>query len=205
MLGVAGKEDYFGPLVISAVHVDAWAEAQFSMLGIHDSTPLSDELLLAKAEEIRAICPYTLVTIGSRRYNEAFAKVQSQNSVWAWGNVRAIEAILEKATCNMVVARQFGDEAIIETALGKKERRITLEQSADSQVDSAVVAANIVAEAEYGRYIGQLAQRVGQKLPRGDSDELVITVGREIVAKGGKNALGEVAKLHFGVTQKIFQ
>ena len=205
VLGVAGKEDYFGPLVISAVHVDAWAEAQFSMLGIHDSTPLSDELLLAKAEEIRAICPYTLVTIGSRRYNEAFAKVQSQNSVWAWGNVRAIEAILEKATCNMVVARQFGDEAIIETALGKKERRITLEQSADSQVDSAVVAANIVAEAEYGRYIGQLAQRVGQKLPRGDSDELVITVGREIVAKGGKNALGEVAKLHFGVTQKIFQ
>ena len=202
---MAGQEDYFGPLVISAIHVDAWAEAQFSMLGLHDTTPLSDEQLLAKAEEIRAICPYTLVTIGPKRYNEAFAKVQRQDGVWAWGNVRAIETMLEKATCNMVVARQFGDEAIIEEALGKKGHQITLEQSADSQVDSAVVAANIVAEAEYVRYMDQLSQRVGQKLPRGDSDELVITVGREIVTKGGKEALGEVAKLHFEVTQKIFQ
>ncbi len=205
MLGVAGKEDYFGPLVISAIHVDAWAEAQFSMLGLHDTTPLSDELLLAKAEEIRAICPYTLVTIGPKRYNEALAKVQRQDSVWAWGNVRAIETMLEKAKSEMVVAPQFGDEAIIEEALGKKGHQITLEQSTDSQMDSAVVAANIVAEAEYMRYMGKLAQRMGQKLPRGDSDELVITMGREIVAKGGKNALGEVAKLDFGVTQKIFQ
>ena len=205
VLGVAGKEDYFGPLVISAIHVDAWAEAQFSMLGIHDGTLLSDELLLAKAEEIRAICPYTLVAIGPRRYNEAFAKVQRQDGVWAWGNVRAIEAMLEKTTCNMVVARQFGDKAIIETALGKKERRIALEQSADPQMDSAVAAASIVAEAEYVRYMDQVARRVGQQLPRGDSDELVISVGREIVAKGGKEALGEVAKLHFGLTRKIFQ
>lgn len=208
VLGVAGKEDYFGPLVISAIHVDAWAEAQFSMLGLHDTTPLSDELLLAKAEEIRAICSYTLVTIGPKRYNEAFAKVQRQDSVWAWGNVRAIETMLEKTKSEkseMVVARQFGDEAIIEEALGKKGHQITLEQSTDSQMDSAVVAANIVAEAEYVWYVGQLSQRVGQNLPRGDSDELVITVGREIAAKGGKNALGEVAKLDFGVTQMIFQ
>ena len=205
VLGEAGKEDYFGPLVISAIHVDVWAEAQFSMLGIHDNTPLSDELLLAKAEEIKAICPYTLVAIGPRRYNEAFAKVQRQDSVWAWGNVRAIEAMLEKTTCNMVVARQFGDKAIIETALGKKERRIALEQSADPQVDSAVAAASIVAEAEYVRYMDQVAQRVGQQLPRGAVDQAIIAVGREIVAKGGKEALGEVAKLHFELTQKIFQ
>ena len=119
--------------------------------------------------------------------------------------MRAIEAMLEKTTCNMVVARQFGDEAIIETALGKKERRIALVQSANPQVDSAVAAASIVAGAEYVRYMDQVAQRVGQQLPRGAVDQAIIAVGREIVAKGGKEALGEVAKLHFELTQKIFQ
>ena len=203
VLGVAGKEDYFGPLVISAIHVDAWAEAQFSMLGLHDSTLLSEELLLAKAEEIKAICAYSLVTIGPARYNEAFGKVQSQDSVWAWGNVRAIETILEKVTCNRVIAPQFGDEVIIETALGKKGRHITLEQSADALVASSVEAAALVADAEYVRCMDQLSQRVGHTLPRGAEDQAIIMVGREIVAKGGRKALAEVAKLQFGVTQKI--
>jgi ribonuclease HIII len=185
--------------------VDAWAEAQFSMLGIPDRSLLSDELIREKAEEIKAICAYSLVTIGPARYNEAFRKVQRQDSVWAWGNVRAIENMLEKATCEMVVARQFGDEAIVANALAKKGHRITLEQSTDYQVNIAVAVANIVADAEYVRCLDQLAQRVEQKLLRGSSGEPVIAVGREIVAKGGKNALGEVAKLHFEVTQKIFQ
>jgi len=205
VLGVAGREDYFGPLVVSAIHVDAWAEAQFSMLGIQDGALLSDEMILAKAEEIKAICAHSLVTVGPARYNEAFGKVQKLDSVWAWGNVRAIENMLEKATCEMVVARQFGDEAIIESALGKKGRQITLVQSPDSQVNIAVVAANIVADAEYVRCLEHLAQRVGQNLPKGAVDQAIIKVGREIVARGGKKALGEVAKLHFEVTQIILQ
>ena len=205
VLGVAGKEDYFGPLVISAIHVDAWAEAQFSMLGIHDWGLLSDELLLAKAKEIRAICQYSLVTIGPTRYNEAFGKVQRQENVWAWGNVRAIETVLEKVTCNIVSARQFGDMAIIEAALGKKGRRITLEQSADFEADLAIAAASIVADAEYVRYVDQLSQRIGQKLPRGVTDQSIIPVGCEIVAKGGQAALAEVAKLHFAATKAILQ
>ena len=205
VLGVAGKEDYFGPLVISAIHVDAWAEAQFSMLGIQDGALLSDEIIVVKAEEIRAVCAYSLVTIGPARYNEALGKVQGQDSVWAWGNVRAIEHMLEKVTCDLVIARQFGDKAIIESALGKKGRQIALAQSTDTHIEPAVIAANIVADAEYLQYMDQLSQRVGHKLPRGNAGESVITVGREIVAKGGKNVLGEVAKLHFGETQMILQ
>jgi ribonuclease HIII len=205
VLGVAGKGDYFGPLVISAIHVDAWAEAQFSMLGIQDGALLSDEIIVEKAEEIKAICAYSLVTIGPARYNEAIGKARSQKSVWAWGNVRAIETILAKVTCNRVVARQFGDEVIIETALGKKGRHITLEQSGDAQVGRAVAAATLVADAEYVRCMDQLSQRVGQTLPRGAVDQAIITVGREIVAKGGQEALMEVAKMHFEVTRAILQ
>src|SRR5205823_30689 len=81
VLGVAGKDDYFGPLVISALYVDAWAEAQFSMLGIHDIALLSDDLMLAKAEKIKAICAHALVIIGPTNYNKAYETIHSQESM----------------------------------------------------------------------------------------------------------------------------
>jgi ribonuclease HIII len=51
----------------------------------------------------------------------------------------------------------------------------------------------------------QLSIRLGRTLPKGAYDPSIITVGREIVAKGGRDALTEVAKLHFKTTQKILQ
>jgi ribonuclease HIII len=205
VLGVAGKDDYFGPLVISALYVDAWAEAQFSMLGIHDMALLRDDLMLAKAEKIKAICAHSLVIIGPTNYNKAYETTRNQESIWAWGNVRAIVNILEKATCNIVVAHQLGDISIIETALAKKGHQVILKQSMAPQEDLALAAATVLAHAEYVQCLDQLAQRIGQSLPKGISDEMMIKIGREVVARGGKNALAEVAKLQFEVTKAILQ
>ncbi|MDQ6644569.1 MAG: hypothetical protein M3Y76_08980, partial [Chloroflexota bacterium] len=205
VLGVAGKDDYLGPLVISALYVDAWAEAQFSMLGIHDIALLRDDLLLAKAEKIKAICAHALVIIGPKNYNKAYETTHSQESMLAWGNVRAIVNILENATCSIVVAHQFGDGSIVETALAKKGHQVILKPSMDAQEDLSLAAATVLAHAEYMQCLDQLAQHVGQSLPKGISDEMVIKIGREFVARGGKNALAEVAKLHFKVMKAIFQ
>jgi len=205
VLGVAGKDDYFGPLVISALYVDAWAEAQFSMLELHDMALLSDDLMLAKSEKIKAICAHALVIIGPTNYNKAYETTHSQESMLAWGNVRAIVNILDKATCNIVVAHQPGDVFIIETALAKKGRQVMLKQETDTRMDIALTAATVLAQAEYVQCLDQLAQRIGQSLPKEVSDEMMIKVGREIVVRGGKNALAEVAKLQFEVTKAILQ
>lgn len=205
VLGVAGKDDYFGPLIISALYVDAWAEAQFSMLGIPDIALLSDDLMLAKTEKIKAICAHALVLIKPANYNKAYETTHSQESIMAWGNVRAIVNILEKATCNIVVIHQPGDVSIVETALAKKGQRIILKQETDTLMDIAFIAATVLAQAEYIQYLDKLAQHTGQSLPKGISDEMMVKIGREIVAQGGKNALAEVAKLHFEVTKAILQ
>ena len=41
----------------------------------------------------------------------------------------------------------------------------------------------------------RLSFHLGKTLPKGTSGPLILTIGREIVAKGGKAALAEVAKL----------
>ncbi len=53
--------------------------------------------------------------------------------------------------------------------------------------------------------LDQLAIKVGKTLPKGATDPSIITIGREIVAKGGQELLDEVAKLHFRTTAQILQ
>jgi len=201
----SGKGDYFGPLVIGAVYVDAQTETRLVELGVRDSKLLSDVRILALAAEIRAICPYSVVTIGPKHYNEVYEKIQNLNSLLAWGHARALENVLEKVSCNLAIADQFGNEAVLQNALLKRGRQIKLEQRPRAEEDVAVAAASILARAEFVRRLEQLSKQIGKTLPKGASDPLIVTVGREIVAKGGRDALAEVAKLHFKTTGKILQ
>jgi len=201
----SGKGDYFGPLAIGAVYVDAQTEARLVTSGVRDSKLLSDIRILVLAEKIKATCPYSVVTIGPKQYNEAYEKIQNLNNLLAWGHARALENVLEKVSCNLAIADQFGNESVLQNALLKKGRQIKLEQRPRAEADTAVAAASIIARANFVQVMEQLSIRLGRTLPKGAYDPSIITVGREIVAKGGRDALAEVAKLHFKTTQKILQ
>jgi len=134
-----------------------------------------------------------------------YEKIQNLNSLLAWGHARALENVLEKVSCNLAIADQFGNEAVLQNALLKRGRQIKLEQRPRAEEDVAVAAASILARAEFVRRLEQLSKQIGKTLPKGASDPQIVTVGREIVAKGGRDALAEVAKLHFKTTEKILQ
>jgi ribonuclease HIII len=87
----------------------------------------------------------------------------------------------------------------------KKGRQIKLEQRPRAEANTAVAAASILARANFVQVMEQLSIRLGKTLPKGASDPSIITVGRDIVANGGRDALAEVAKLHFTTTVKILQ
>ena len=85
-LDESGKGDYFGPLVIGAVLVDEQTEDRLIALGVRDSKLLTDNRMLAMAEEIKALCPHFVVPIEPKRYNELYAKVKNLNRLLAWGH-----------------------------------------------------------------------------------------------------------------------
>ncbi len=201
----SGKGDYFGPLVIGAVFVEAQTETQLISLGVRDSKLLSDVRILVIAEEIKKLCPYVIVTVGPKRYNEAYEKIQNLNNLLAWGHARALENMLEKVTCVLAISDQFGNKAVLQKALMQKGRQIKLEQRPHAEADAAVAAASIVARAEFVQRTEQLSMKIGITVPKGASDPSIVLIGREIVAKFGKEALTEVAKLHFKTTEKILQ
>src|SRR6266566_5542265 len=204
-LDESGKGDYFGPLVIGAVFVDEQTEDRLIALGVRDSKLLTDNRMLVMAEEIKSLCPHFVVTIEPKRYNELYDKIQNLNRLLAWGHARSLENVLKTVTCTLAVAEQFGDESFILNALMEKGRQIKLEQRPRAEADVAVAAASILARAEFVQRMELLAIRLGKALPKGATDPSIVAIGKEIVAKGGKEALAEVAKRHFRTTEKVLQ
>jgi ribonuclease HIII len=204
-LDESGKGDYFGPLVIGAVYVDGLTESQLVTLGVRDSKLLSDHRILAMAETIKGTCPHFVVSIGPKTYNEMYERMQNLNQLLAWGHARSLEKVLEKVLCDLAIADQFGDESYLLNALGEKSRLIKLEQRSHAESDVAVAAASILARADFVRRMEQLSNRIGKTLPKGAFDPSIISIGREIVAKGGQGLLAEVAKVHFKTTKTILQ
>lgn len=204
-LDESGKGDYFGPLVIGAVYVDERTEDQLKALGVRDSKLLTDNRILALAEEIKALCPHLVVPIEPKRYNELYNRIHDLNRLLAWGHAWTLEQMLEKVPSNLAIIDQFGDKSYILQALREKGRSITIEQRPRAEEDVAVAAASILARARFVQQLEQLSKRVGQALPKGASNPAIVTVGREIVAKFGKDILTEIAKLHFKTTQLVLQ
>lgn len=204
-LDESGKGDYFGPLVIGAVYVDESTEERLIRMGVRDSKRIAENRIMELAEEIKLLCPHSVVSIGPKRYNELYDEIKNLNVLLAWGHARALENVLGSVDCGLAVADQFGDESFLLNALLKKGRQIRLEQRPRAEQDVAVAAASILARAEFVKRMEQLSRRVGKPLPKGASDPMIITMGREIVQKGGRSALAEIAKLHFKTTQAVMK
>ncbi len=197
----SGKGDYFGPLVIAGVYVSAEQEIQLQEVGVRDSKILTDKRATTLSEYIRRTCPYTVVAIGPERYNSMYASFKNLNRLLAWGHARAIENLLEKVSCERVVADQFGDERFLNSALMEKGQSVELIQKPRAEEETAVAAASIVARAEFLRRLQDLGEKYSLSLPKGAS--AVIGIGKKFARTHGPEALGQVAKLHFRTTQQV--
>lgn len=200
----SGKGDYFGPLVIAAVYVDAQSETRLQSLGARDSKLLTDNRILVMAEEIKKLCPHMVVPVEPERYNELYAKTGNLNRLLAWGHAWTLEQLLEQTPCKLAIIDRFGDPSYVLNALREKGRQITIEQHTHAEEDVAVAAASILARARFVQVLEQLSKSAGETLPKGASDPAIVAIGRRIVAHGGKERLAEFAKLHFKTTEAIY-
>ncbi|HEU5091463.1 MAG TPA: ribonuclease HIII, partial [Nitrospira sp.] len=135
----SGKGDYFGPLVIAAVFVDARTQGELKLMEVRDSKKISDGRVLELAPDIRTVCPHSIIAIGPKKYNELYIKIKNLNRLLAWGHAKALENLLERGvTCERAISDQFGDERLILNALQEKGRKITLVQRTKAESDLAV-------------------------------------------------------------------
>jgi ribonuclease HIII len=198
----SGKGDYFGPLVIAAVFVDATTQGELRLMQVRDSKKISDGRILEMAPDIKTICPHSVIAIGPQKYNELYAKIRNLNRLLAWGHAKALETLLERVTCERAISDQFAHERLILNVLREKGRKIVLEQRTKAESDLAVAAASILARAEFLLRLKRLSSEVGTTLPKGASPAVELAA-KMIIKKHGQERLGSVAKLHFKTTKAV--
>jgi len=198
----SGKGDYFGPLVIAAVHVTPRIAEDLLALNVRDSKKVADSVVKTLAIDIKTLCRHSVIAIGPERYNQLYTKIRNLNRLLAWGHAKALETLLEQVPCARAIADQFGDERFILAALQEKGRQIQLVQRHRGEEDIAVAAASILARDEFLHRLYRLSGEFGVPLPKGASPAVEVAA-RSVVRKHGEEGLAKVAKLHFKTTQRV--
>ena len=203
----SGKGDFFGPLVIAGVFVDAAVARALLAAGVQDSKAISSDARIRQlAEAVRATPGVALevISMGPERYNDLYGKFRNLNRLLAWGHSRVIEALLaQRPDCPRALSDQFAHEIVLRRALGPraKDSGMILEQRTKGESDVAVAAASILARERFIDWMDEASRRLGVKLPRGASQ--VKDIASRLVAARGADFLTKVAKTHFKTARQV--
>jgi ribonuclease HIII len=202
----SGKGDFFGPMVIAGVYVDAGIARHFMQIGVQDSKNIkSDKKIRDLAEAIRNTpgAVNKTVLLPPAKYNPLVAKMGNVNRLLAWGHARAIEDLLAlRPDCPRALSDQFAKEHVIKGMLMEQGKKIVLEQRTKAESDLAVAAASILAREKFIDWMDATGRRLGKKMLRGASAE-VKKLGFDLVAQHGPEILREIAKTHFKTASEI--
>jgi ribonuclease HIII len=200
----SGKGDYFGPLVVAGVYLNAELEERLSGFGVKDSKDISDEGIIKTAPVIRELLGgrnFNIVKINPARYNELHSTNKNLNKILAWAHATAIENLLERLSCQYAIVDQFANQKCLQDALGTKGQAIEIFQTPKAERDTAVAAASVLAREAFLLGLGKLGRELGYELVKGASGK-VDKLARRIADSLGSQALAKVAKLHFANTKK---
>ena len=212
-LGVdeSGKGDFFGPLCVAGVYVNADVIRTWKSAGVRDSKSIGSDAQIAKlATLIRETpkCVTAVVPIGNEAYNRMHKSNGSVNRVLAWGHARVIENLMLQRH-RMVpapvraISDQFAqDKETVGKALMTLGREIELVQRHRAEEDLAVAAASILARDEFVQRLKKLETEYGVKLPKGASSA-VEDAARGFVEKHGAALLPKIAKMHFRTSYRV--
>jgi len=198
----SGKGDYFGPLVVAAVHVPRESYPELASKGVKDSKRVSDTRAKEIAQHIRQSFPHEVIVIGPERYNILYSRMRNLNRILAWAHARALENLLDRVVCDMALSDKFGDVRFIENALMEKGRTITLLQQVRAEEDISVASASLVARAEFLHRLKEISTRWACPLPKGAGPQVEETA-QHLVQKFGPEVLSQIAKVHFRTTKRV--
>ncbi|MYC77960.1 ribonuclease HIII [Candidatus Poribacteria bacterium] len=226
----AGKGDYFGPLVVAAVYVDAECRESFSDLGIADGKTLSNRRIRNLAEsmhhhyERHIVVVKRMPTEYNSLYNDFRRRGQNLNHLLASLHAEAMHTLATRVDAQHVLVDRFSKDDLITQQLYQrmKEKQPSQHGTSDplqtvifrgvslgmkiiqipkAERDIAVAAASIIARDAFLNAMDTLSEKYEIRLPRGSYQ--VVDAGREFVASHGNEALGQVAKLHFSLTDAV--
>jgi ribonuclease HIII len=192
-----GKGDYFGPLVVVAVRLEAGQASKLRAAGVRDSKTLSDDQCKKLGAALRGLVAHAVARLDPPEYNRIYVQGKLNDLL---GNLH-VQAIGQVAKPGMhVLVDQFANPALMQKKLAPLG--VKLEQRTRAESNPAVAAASIIARVEFLTALKELSDEAAVDLHKGAGDPVDRAAAR-FVAIHGREGLVNVAKLHFKNTQKI--
>jgi len=198
----AGKGDFWGPLVVAAVFSTKTELKKLMLAEVQDSKNLTDKKISIVARQLKKHFQHEIVLIAPEKYNQLYAQSCNLNSLLASVHAEAIDLLLQRVQCDLVLSDKFANESLLVNALLKKGRRIKLVQKTNAEENPAVAAAAILARNSYLEYLIQLSATYGMEFSKGSAEKAIAT-GRLFKQRFGSDQLSKVAKLHFKTINNI--
>ncbi len=197
-----GKGDFFGPLVVAAVHVNAHTKKNLLRIGVKDSKDLSDYQISLLAREIKKIVAdnFTVVSINPKKYNEVYERFGNLNSLLNWAHSKALSNLFDKVDCKTVITDKFSNKDLDISSLSKHSD-VEFIQETKAERYIGVAAASIIARESFLDWF-ENKERAGLDLPKGSSIETEV-FAKKLLNSISKEKLNELAKLHFKTYKKI--
>lgn len=205
-----GTGDYFGPMTVVAVYVDATQIPLLKELGVKDSKNLNDTQICEIAKQLLAVVPYSSLVLHNEKYNEMFDKGYNQGQLKAMLHNKAITNLLAKIAPTKpegILIDQFTQPATYYKYLAKQkniERENVYFATKGESVHIAVAAASILARYSFVKQFDELSKKAGMSLPKGAGKQVDIAAAK-LIQRLGKERLPEFVKLHFANTEKAFR
>lgn len=206
----SGKGDYFGPLVISSVYLNKKDALFLKSLGVKDSKKINDKQILTLSKDIINYLndKFVIIEISPEKYNSLYTQFKNEgknlNTLLGWGHAKAIEELLDRYDCKLVLTDKFADDKVIINKLQEKGKKIKLIQRHKAEVNLAVATASILARSRFIEKLNKLGIEYNTVFPKGVSQK-VVNEAKNIYSKFGESVLKKVVKLHFKTTIKIIK
>ncbi len=197
----SGKGDFFGPLVVAAVHVTPESARSLTLRGAQDSKSMSEARLLELARTIRRTYPYAIASLDPVEYNQAYNRVGNLNHILADLHTTAIAELVTKTHCKTILTDQFAYKEVLENRVHEVDAEIRLVQQHRAETNPGVAAASVLARAAFLERLKKLGQQFYMTFPRGAGN--VVPAGRAFVKQYGLESLNQVAKMHFKTVKKL--
>lgn len=207
-----GVGDYLTPLVGAAVFVPKENVQKLINLGVTDSKKLTDKKIVELAEEIAPYIKQSIRAMSQAQYNFLTSnKNYNAHELKLLLHLKAINAVEARVEdVDLVIMDQFADLSNLNKYHAKLSRdeevkmpRAKLITVTGGELEHvAVAAASIVARAHFVKLMDEQNKKWEMTFPLG-TNAIVENAARDFVAKHGRKALYEVAKLSFKTTEKI--
>ncbi len=199
-----GTGDYFGPVCVCAAYVDEEHANWLKKLGIQDSKAMKDDTILTIGNQLIERLPYSLLILDNQTYNRIhdqynMVAIKSKLHNQAFVHLRHKLNELPKH----IIIDQFVKKESYYRYL-KQEREVIQGIHFETKAENkymAVAAASVIARFAFLKAFAAMCEKYDFTFLKGASTKVDQNIA-DFVRMHGKEALYQVAKLHFANTKK---